>query len=309
MHGVFGEHVFQGQQQQCPPQTTGQGAHAAQDDHHHQHTRLGPVHQIGVDVVLLVDHQCPRQTAQGASQHKQDHLVAVDRKTQCLGAHIVIALGQHHPAKTRMHQAVHEPQAEHQAQQHQVIKSQVIFQVDAKAEIGAHADVQTLVAAIGLDRIDQVIHHLRKGQGDHDEVNAPGAQRNGPDQSGKQGRDQHRGRKTNPAAGHALGDQDAHGVGTDADKCSVAKRHQAAIAQDQVQAASGQAVNHHAAEHGQIKVLALGLHHPAQTHRHCDEQIPSPGGGGAGRRHGAGAHDLRENKPWGRMNKTTAINR
>ena len=64
---------------------------------------------------------------------------------------------------------------------------QVVLEHDAQAKVRAHLDVQALVTAISLDRVDQVKQHLRKRQRDHDEVHALGAQRDRADDQRQQG--------------------------------------------------------------------------------------------------------------------------
>jgi hypothetical protein len=66
--------------------------------------------------------------------------------------------------------------------------------------------------------------------------------------------------------------QDTHGIGSDPDKCRMAKTDHAAKSQDQVQAAGGQRKNQNSARHADIKLLAHCLCHPRQQKQQAKQR-------------------------------------
>ena len=185
------------------------------------------------------------------------------------------------------------------------VEGRLVAQVDQAGEAAA-ADVEPVVAAIGLEARGDVVDELREGQRDHDEVDAARAQRQRADQR----RPQRPRRRC--ATGHCsqplwmpLGRQDADGIAADAEEHGVAEAHQPAIAQDHVEADRGDRPDDDARADRQQVALVEGLRQ--QRQRGQDDQ-QQRGDEAARRAQSSRSLTARcPNRPVGRHTSTPAI--
>ena len=269
MHQL-GQPFFQQQESHRTDQRACHGADAAEDDDDHQLAGSRPVHDVGRNIFLPAGEQRAGEPA----DHRRDH-IAGDLEMQRHEAHrldpaFIAANGFEHHAEARAHDH-HQQQADnHQRRPDQVIEAQRVPQVD-RHEIGA-VDAHPVIAAIGLQADEQEIQHLRKGQRDHDEIDARRPQRQEPDHQPQQAAGGKAHGDMCPAVVEAVKLADADAIGTDADEGGVAERHHPTIAEHEVQPHRRHAKQHD--PHGQI--VPERLVHDAGQHRKqrkaCEDQ-------------------------------------
>jgi hypothetical protein len=178
-----------------------------------------------------------------------------------------------------------------QQRKDQVIPDEIVAQLEAEAG-RASRHRQAVVAAVGLHRHEHVVHHLREGERDHDEVHAARAQRDRADQQRRERRHQDGRRPRDPQAAHALGGKDAHHVGAGAEERGVAEAHHAAVAQHQVQARRRHGIDQNAGGEGDVEVLVERMHDQRKEQNQNERNFLHPRAG---------------NNPCGRKNSTAAI--
>src|SRR6185312_1818571 len=210
-------------------------ADAAQHDHHDQVARLHPRHHGRRDVGAFVGEEDATEAAERAGDQAGGQAVAENREAQRGHAALVRLGAAQHMAERRMGEAAAEPQGGAKQGEAQPVERRLVAQVDQAGEAAA-ADVEPVVAAIGLEAGAEVIDQLREGERDHDEVDAARPERQRRHQRGPQRCRQQRDRPLHPAALDLVGRQDADRVAADADEGGMAEAHQPAIAQDHVQA-------------------------------------------------------------------------
>src|SRR5258708_33958173 len=81
----------------------------------------------------------------------------------------------HHHAEPRIDDAPDQIDAAKQTAEAEIIELYAVRKVDQAAESAALIDRQAIVAAVTREPRGDVIGHLRKGERDHDEINAAGA--------------------------------------------------------------------------------------------------------------------------------------
>ena len=67
--------------------------------------------------------------------------------------------------------------ARQQQREAQIVEDRPVRQIERTEELAALVDRHSIVAAIAVEPDRDVIDHLREGEGDHDEIDAAGAQR------------------------------------------------------------------------------------------------------------------------------------
>ena len=111
-------------------------------------------------------------------------------KADRLHALLVGAHALHHHAEARVDDAPDQIDAAEQAGEAQIIELHAVGEVDQAAERAALVDGQAVVATVARQPRGDVIGHLRKGERDHDEIDAAGAQRKRADHQREQRRGQ-----------------------------------------------------------------------------------------------------------------------
>ena len=243
-------------------------AHAAENDHHHQHAGLVPLQHRGAGETVQINQQHTGQPRQRPRDGEGHEFVAVHRETDGDHAGFVLADGLQRVAEAGVEQALHAPEHQHKQHQHHEVEDAVVRQVHSRQQRGARCQRQAVVTAIGFDRHSDVVQHLCERQGDHDEVDTLGAQADGADGQRKQTAGQHRQGPGQPGGRDAMEHQDADGVGPHAQVGSMAEADHAAKAQDQVQADRRQSEDQDAGGHTDVELLPAGLGHKGQ----CDQQ-------------------------------------
>src|SRR4051794_6512271 len=302
MLGQARQHALQDQIGGRAENWTDQRADAPQDDHHHDLARTGPMHDRGRHEQGQVCEQRTSEAANRAGDYKGGELVAEGREADRQHTALVRfdALQKH--AKPRLHEAAAKQQNEYEKGEGEIVEDRLVGEIDQPGEVAVPRDVEPVIAAIAVHADSQEIHHLAEGQGDHDEIDAGGAQRHEADRERRsRGREQGRG-EMDEAVADPVKAQDADGIGADAEIGGVAEADEPGIAEGQIEAHRGDREDHHAGEKAGIerRVENRGerRHHgqSGEAERHCRgsaaEPHQRPRGG---------------NRPCGRTNSTTAI--
>ena len=183
---------------------SGKIAHAPQH-HHHDGVRahLKP-HEFGVDIARLDAPQVARQTGQAASQREGGELVAKGGKTHRPHAVFVDTNAGQRPAKRAPEQPPQKRIDQQHRAQREVIQRALAVQVKRHPakhrRVGLEVDVKPVRAAQHFVVKKQEKHHLGKGHGDHDEVDAVGANHKKSNHQRRQPRAQYGHRQAPPQA-------------------------------------------------------------------------------------------------------------
>src|SRR6185437_2944443 len=225
-----------------------QRAHAAQNHHHHEIARTGPVHHGRADEVGVDGKQRAGESAQGARDDEAHELVALGRKADRLHALLVRAQALHDETEARIDDTPDQHDHAEQAGEAEIIKLHAVGEVDEPREIAALVDGEPVIAAVTRKPRGDVIGHLRKGERDHDEVDAAGTKRQRADDERKQRGGCERHGKLQESGAKSFLRQDADGIAADAEIGGMAKAHHAAITHDQIEARRRQRQDHDAGE-------------------------------------------------------------
>jgi hypothetical protein len=271
-------------------------ADPAEDHHDHQRPGLRPVEEPRAHEVALVGEQRAREAADGAGDDEAHQLVAVGREADRLHPRLVLADRLDDAPEARLDEPVHAVQRRGEDREHHVVEGDVVLEVQPEADLGARREVEPVLAAVGLHRDEDVVHHLREGERDHDEVHAAGAERDRADHEREERGEHDCHRPRDPRARDALGHQDPDRVRAGAEERGVAEAHHAAVAEDQVEARGRDRVDH-------------------DPRREPDVELPAEWRGGeregdGGRRRGDRErvpHPRAGKRPCGFQNSTAAI--
>jgi hypothetical protein len=206
-------------------------------------------------------------------------------------------------AEACVEHAVEDDEHGDEEREHDVVEDDIVAEVEAEADVGFPRQAEPVLAAVAFQPDREVVHHLRKGERDHDEVHAVRAQRDGADgQRGQRGNRDGR-RPGDPRAGHAFDGERADGVGADAEERGVAEAHHAAVAEDEVQAHRRDGEDQHAPDDADIERL-VDRHRQQRKRQRGRKQQPRQKAVEAlvDRRHARAG-----NRPCGRKNSTPAI--
>src|SRR5712671_3226757 len=280
-------------------------AHAAQHRHHDEIARARPMHDGGTDEGGVVGEQHAGQPADGAGEEEADEPVAEGRKADRAHAPVVRARALDHHAEARIDDAPDQIEDGQQQSETQIIELHTVGEVDRVAEAAATVDSETVVAAIAVEADRDVIDHLRKGERDHDEIDAAGAQAERADDEPEQRRRRNRQRPLHEPGRYAFLGQDADHIAAEAEIGGMAETHHAAVTQNEVEAGGGEGEDDDAGEQSEREELA-GQDHIDRQQRKKDEQRTDHDTAG-GEEH---AHFRSTgNRPCGRRTRTMAINR
>ena len=115
---------------------------------------------------------------------------------------------------------------------------------------------ETVVAAVLIGADTEEEDHLREREGDHDEIDAAGAQRQGAEDKRRGRRNQYSQGPLYEAIVDAMKRQDTEGIAADAKIGGVTETDHAAIAHDQVEADGGDRPDNDAGEDAYVERLA-----------------------------------------------------
>ena len=221
---------------------------------------------FGLTYLPWLASSAPARPRGGAGDDEAGELVAVHREADRLGARLVLADGDRSTRpKRECISRCRRKIAASEDDEHDVVESDLVAEVD-EPSVGALRQRQALVAAVRLHRVDQVEHHLREGERDHDEVHAARAQRDRADEPARRAPTPRpppasRSRRwSRPSATRMLDD-----VGAGADERGVAEGDHAAVAEHQVQAGRGDGVDHHAAGEADVEQVGPPTASPAES--------------------------------------------
>src|SRR6266705_1312574 len=99
---VVGDQGLEPEQRRRAYHSAPEPPHAAQDHHHHERARLRPVQHVRVDVLAVAREQRAGEPAGGAGDDEAGELVAVHRKSDRLGALLVLADRLDHSPEARI---------------------------------------------------------------------------------------------------------------------------------------------------------------------------------------------------------------
>ncbi|MHC2518590.1 hypothetical protein ACVMHW_004472 [Bradyrhizobium diazoefficiens] len=225
-------------------------------------------------------------------------------KADRLHALLVGAQALHDETEARIDDAPDQEQDAEKTGEAEIIELHAIAEIDQPGEVAALVDGEAVVAAVTRQPRGDVIGHLRKGQRDHDEIDAAGAQRERADHQRVDRRGRQRDWKLDEAGTYAFLREHADGVAADAEIGGVAKAHHAAKTHDEVEARGGQRQDDDAGEQRQDEDVAGCLRIERQQHEARQHQ------GRDGLAHRESLHRrLAGNSPSGRTTSTIAITR
>src|SRR5580704_8946454 len=219
------EALFEQQQRHGADRRAHHGAHAAQHRHDDEVARARPVHDRGADEVGVVRQQHAGETAQHAGDDEAGELVAKCRKADRAHAPLVRARALDHEAEARIDQARHEIDGGDQQREAEVVELRLVGRIDHAAEGAAMIDREPVVAAVAIEPARDVVGHLRKGERDHDEVDAARAQAERADPQREQARYNERQRPLHEARADALLGENADRVAAEAEEGGMAEAH------------------------------------------------------------------------------------
>src|SRR5216684_1337665 len=248
-----------------------QGAHAAQHDDDDEIARLHPRHHGGRDVGALVGEQDAGETAKSAGQGEGRQPVAEHREAERRHAQIVGLGATDHQPEARNGEAAAEPQGSAEQRKAEPVERRLVAQID-QARKAAAADVEAVVGAIGLQSGAHIVDELGEGEGDHDEIESAGTQRQRADQGGPQRGSDNADRPLHRPALYAVMRQDTDGVAADAEEHGMTEAHQPAIAQDHVEADGCDRPDDDARADRQQITLVEGLGQQGQDGQHQQQQ-------------------------------------
>src|SRR5215471_15333618 len=149
---VAGQHLLQKKEHERPERSTPQVADAAQDHHHHQSARLGPLEEIGAYEAALIGEQRTREAGRSASDGEADQLVAVSGKADGFHAGLILADSLNHLSEAGLQQASHQIQAQRDDRQDGVVKGEIASQIQPEPERRALREVEPVLAAVATHR-------------------------------------------------------------------------------------------------------------------------------------------------------------
>src|SRR6185437_11112348 len=114
---------------------------------------------------------------------------------------------------------------------------------------------QAVVAAQRLDAVDEIVHHLRERQGDHDEKDPGRADRDSSDRRGEYARDQDGERPVRERNMHAVLRRERNGIRTDRKKRGVPEAEHSPVTDDKVERRDGERVDDDASRYRDPKRL------------------------------------------------------
>ena len=131
--------------------------------------------EAGLTNSLALASKPPARPAPAAGDRKGQELVRVDRKTQGPHARLVGLAAADHLTEGRIDQPSAEQGEAQQQDQAEIVELPVVGEVQAGDPVSSPKR-QAVLAAIGPEGHEKEEGHLRKGQGDHDEIDPAGAQ-------------------------------------------------------------------------------------------------------------------------------------
>ncbi len=242
MFGEVGKHVAECQEERCAEHGANDRIGRAQDHHGQELARQLPAqgrraHELGV-----VRHQRAGETGNPTGDDEDHELVRIGREADGGDPPLVVADAADHHAELGAHDAACEKHDQDQQRQHDVVEGGVIGERD-EAETVALGQGEAVVAAPIAQALGEVIDHLREGECHHDELEAAGTQRQRPDRKRDQHGDQYRERPDDERVGQAEDGEHAGGIGADPEQRRLPERDQPGIAEQQVYAERGHAVD------------------------------------------------------------------
>src|SRR6185295_18199634 len=304
------EPLLQHQEGRGPDEGTEEGPGAAQERHHDDLARGGPVQRLDRHDRESQGVQRPRETGEAGGEDERQVLDAVDVVPTGHRATAVLADGLQH----RSEGGVEDAPERHHRQPHQdvgeVVKAEraldgVLPRPQPKGELGDAAQAVVAAGHVGQVEGDEV-EHLGEGEGQHREVDPAPAQAEEPDdRAAQRGQQQPRGEPEPERAHVQLRERDAAAVGAEAVVRGVAEGEQPGVAVEQVEAHGEQAEYQHLGGHG-----AVG--HDEREDREEDPEGEHRVRRDAKRAAPEHAHSSRPaspKRPLGRTSSTTAITR
>ncbi|MNE27387.1 hypothetical protein D3C80_1207940 [compost metagenome] len=156
-----------------------QAAHAAENHHHQDMRRHLPAQLAGADEAVLGGRKHAGVTGNGAGDDEGRQLV--EQRIEAHGTHPLFVLldAQQHPAKGRAQEGAQQDEQQRQRGQHHIEQGGAVLQVEqlhpGDGHLGLHEQVGTVRTAGEGSIMEQVIEHLREGDGHHDEEDPRGA--------------------------------------------------------------------------------------------------------------------------------------
>ena len=138
----------------------------------------------------------------------------------------------------------------------QIVEQRLVVEIENAAELAALVDGQAVIAAIAVEPDGDEIDHLRKGERDHDEINAAGAQAERADHEREQRRSRDRDRPLHQPRRDTLLGEDADRIAADAEVGGMAEAHHAAVADDEIEAHRANRQDEHAGKQGEHEGVA-----------------------------------------------------
>src|SRR5712675_995752 len=182
------------------------------------------------DEAYVVGEQRTRKPTHHSGNHKTSQAVAIGREADRLHAPVVRTRALDHKAEARIHNPPAEIDAAEEQCEAEIIELGAIAEIDQVGKLAFAIDGLSVVATIAIESNRNEIGHLRKGERDHDEIDAARTQRERANDECKQGGGKDSNWPLQEAGCDAFEAQNSNRIAADAKIDGVTKTHHTAIA-------------------------------------------------------------------------------
>jgi hypothetical protein len=238
---VGGQKLAEQDEEQSPERRAQEVAHAADHGHGDDLARERHVDHVRGDEIAKESKQAARETEKRGRENEPDQLVTPDRIADEGRPLLVLADRHQHAPERRVDEPPDTRAREEYDQGTEQIERAVIVEIDAEQVWPGDPAQPVLAAGERGPAKHDVENQGGERQGEQREIDAAAAQHEEPDdQAGKRGDDDREQDRDDEAAGPDQQLKQRRRVGGEADERAVAKRQQARVAEQQVEAEADQ---------------------------------------------------------------------